>query len=186
MDADDISVSDRFEKQFTYMVSHPKTTIVGGNITEFISQLDGRDISHKAGKRIVPSTDCEIKNYMKKRCPMNQMTVMFRKKAISSVGGYKDWYCDEDYYLWIRMAEKGYKFYNIQDNLVFVRVSNGMYGRRGGWRYFRSEKRVQKYMLEKKIINFTQYVYNVSTRFIAEVLITDKMRSFLYKTLLRK
>lgn len=32
------------------------------------------------------------------------MTVMFRKSDIMSVGNYKEWFLNEDYYLWIRLA----------------------------------------------------------------------------------
>jgi hypothetical protein len=28
------------------------------------------------------------------------MTVMFKKDAVLEAGGYIDWYCNEDYYLW--------------------------------------------------------------------------------------
>ena len=122
---------------------------------------------------------------MKNRCPMNQVSVMFKKDAVLNSGNYIDWYCEEDYYLWIRMVEHNYKFYNIQKNLVYVRVGNEMYSRRGGLKYFKSEKKVQKYMLKHGLINIFTYIYNVSARFIAEVLLTNRLRGFLYKNVLR-
>lgn len=98
MDADDISISNRFEKQLSYFMRNPALSIVGGNIQKFIGSLE-----NCTGKRIVPENHSEIKRCMKKRSPMNQMTVMFRKEAVQAVGGYLHWYCDEDYYLWIRV-----------------------------------------------------------------------------------
>ena len=94
MDADDLSVPDRFVKQLAVFEHHPDLSIVGGNIHEFIDTPE-----NCVGKRIVPENDTAIKSYMRKRCPMNQMTVMFRKAAVQEAGGYQDWYCDEDYYL---------------------------------------------------------------------------------------
>ncbi len=185
MDADDISVSSRFEKQLLYIQNHPKTSVVGGEITEFINSENPRDISNCAGKRIVPLKDKDIKVYMKKRCPMNQVTVMFKKKDIAEVGGYIDWYCEEDYYLWIRLALAGKIFGNVSDNLVNVRVGSDMYRRRGGIEYFKSEKKLQRYMLNKKMIGFGRYFINVLERFILQILMPNSLRGWLFKKLAR-
>lgn len=180
MDADDISVHNRFELQINEFKKNNDLSVVGGQIYEFAGNID-----NIVGKRELPQEDKDIKKYMKKRCPMNQVTVMFKKKDVIDSGNYIDWYCEEDYYLWIRMIEKGYKFYNIQKNLVFVRVNNGMYDRRGGLKYYKSEKKVQKYMLNHKLIRFFRYEYNIHIRFVAEVLITNSFRGFLYNKFLR-
>lgn len=180
MDADDISVADRFEKQITCFVDNPELTIVGGNITEFIE-----DINRIVGKRIVPEFDEGIKKFMQTRCPMNQMTVMFRKDDIQSVGGYIDWYCDEDYYLWLRLALANKKFYNLQNNLVFVRVGEEMYQRRGGWQYFSSEAKLQRFMLNKKIISVPTYVMNLMKRFIVQVLLPNAVRGWVFQKFAR-
>ena len=87
---------------------------------------------------------------------MNQVTVMFRKKDVNEAGGYLDWYCEEDYYLWIRMCLKKMKFSNIPEVLVNVRIGKEMYQRRGGLRYFKSENELQKY---KHIPYYNLYTY---------------------------
>lgn len=181
MDADDIAVPDRFEKQMAAFEKNPELSIVGGNIQEFIGTPD-----NCVGRRIVPENDSEIKAYMKKRCPMNQMTVMFRKGVVQKAGGYQDWYCDEDYYLWIRMARTGCLFANVPENLVYVRVGEEMYQRRGGWKYFRSEAKLQGFMLKKGIISFPRYVINVAERLVLQVLMPNKMRSFVFQNFARK
>ena len=136
MDADDISVSTRFEKQLAVLNENSSLSVVGGNIAEFIDSQD-----NIVGYRNVPSNDEDIKIYLKKRCPMNQVTVMFRKKDVDRAGGYLDWYCEEDYYLWIRMLLKGMCFSNVSEVLVYVRVGKEMYRRRGGIKYFKSESK---------------------------------------------
>lgn len=60
---------------------------------------------------------------MKKRCPFNHMTVMFKKSDIIASGNYRDWFWNEDYYLWIRLALKEYKFANLANTLVYTRVA---------------------------------------------------------------
>ena len=111
---------------------------------------------------------------------------MFKKTDILSVGGYIDWHYDEDYYLWIRMAEKGCKFANLPEILVNVRVGKEMYQRRGGWKYFISEYKLQKYMLTKKIINPLRFLWNVLLRFLLQVLFPNKLRGFIFQQFARQ
>lgn len=181
MDADDISVSDRFEKQLKCFEQNKNLSIVGGNIKEFINSVD-----NIIGIREVPQDDSEIRSYIKKRCPFNQMSVMFKRSEVEKAGGYLDWYCDEDYYLWLRMYLSGATFKNLKDCLVYVRVGEEMYQRRGGWIYFKSEEKLQKYMLNKGIINIFTYINNVAIRLILQVLMPNKLRGFIFKKFARK
>ena len=181
MDADDISVYERFEKQLEKFKDNPSLDIVGGNIEEFID-----DPGQIVSKRIVPMEDIEIKEYMKKRCPMNQVTVMVKKNAVLRAGGYLDWYCNEDYYLWIRMFLKGMIFENINETLVKVRVGDAAYRRRGGWMYFKSECKLQNYMLKNKVIDRFLYIENVAKRLIIQILLPNKLRGWLFQKFARE
>ena len=181
MDADDISVENRFEKQIEIFKQKENISIVGGLIKEFINETN-----NVVGMRDVPQEDADIKQYMKKRCPMNQVTVMFKKSDVQCVGGYIDWYCEEDYYLWLRLALADKSFYNIQENLVYVRVGEEMYQRRGGVKYFKSEAKLQKYMLDNKIIGIPRYLINVTERLILQVLMPNKLRGWVFKMFARE
>ena len=181
MDADDISAPERFERQLAAFAADASLAIVGGNITEFIGEPDS-----VVGARVVPEDDAEIKEYMKKRCPMNLVTVMFRKSAVEQVGGFVDWYCEEDYYLWLRMALADMKFANIPDTLVNVRVGADMYRRRGGLKYFKSEARLQKYMRKQGIIGLGTYFSNVTKRLIVQVLLPNRLRGWVFKKFARR
>lgn len=147
MDSDDVSMFCRFEIQLKYLNQHPETDIVGGNITEFLGNEN-----NITGQRYVPETDSQIKVYMRKRCAMNHMTVMYKKSAVMKAGNYKNWFCNEDYYLWLRMMLFGAVFANVPENIVNVRVGNEMSARRGGMKYFKSEAALQEYMLQNHII----------------------------------
>ena len=181
MDSDDISTPDRFAKQIAYLEGHPDCDIVGGQITEFINSE-----SNIVGKREVPCKHEEIFAWLKRRCPFNHVSVMMRRSKIISVGNYLDWHYNEDYYLWIRMAEAGYKFANLPDTLVNVRVGKDMYARRGGWKYFKSEKGLQDYMYKRNIISLPQYLFNVAVRFGVQVAMPNKVRGFIFQKLFRK
>lgn len=181
MDADDISAPDRFKKQLALFETNPELTIVGSSITEFVGEPE-----NIVGARVVETDDAAIKADMKKRCPMNQMTVMFRKSDVEKAGGYIDWYCDEDYYLWLRLLLNGAVFANLPDYLVNVRVGKEMYQRRGGMKYFKSEAKLQKYMLDNKVIGIGTYAVNVCKRLIVQVLLPNKLRSFVFQKFARK
>ena len=181
MDSDDLSEKDRFEKQIKVLLKNKNISVVGGQIEEFDD-----DKNKIIGNRFVPLEDKDIKEYMKYRCPMNQVTVMFRKQDVLKAGGYLDWHNNEDYYLWIRMVLANQKFRNLKDILVRVRVNDNMYKRRGGWLYYKSEKKIQKLMLNNKIISKYRYLINTSLRFIIQVLIPNYLRRYLFVKLFRK
>lgn len=180
MDADDIALPDRFEKQIAAMTKDPALSIIGGKIAEF---MDAED--NIIGYRTVPTAHGDICSYMKRRCPFNQMTVMFRKSHVEEAGGYLDWYCDEDYYLWVRMYLAGMRFANLPDTLAHARVNADTYCRRGGKRYFQSEAKLQRYMLKNKIISLPRYLINVTERFILQILMPNSLRSLVFKKFAR-
>lgn len=181
MDADDISRPDRFEKQLRRMEEDPTLSIVGGNIDEFIGDVDNIITSRR-----VYTEDADIKRDMQKRCPMNQPTVLFRRADVERAGGYLDFFCEEDYYLWVRMCLLGMKFANLPDVLVNMRVSKDTYRRRGGIRYFKSEARLQKFMLKNKLIGFGRYSLNVLKRLVVQVLLPNRVRGYAIRRFARQ
>lgn len=180
MDTDDISVPERCEKQLKAFRENPSLSIVSGRIDEFIDTPD-----EVVGSRVVPLTHEENMEYLKKRCPLNHMATMFKKSAVIESGGYIDWFCNEDYYLWIRMAEHGCIFGNIQDTLVLVRVGADMYRRRGGKKYFKSEIALQEYMLRKKIIGPQTFFTNVLIRLIVQLMMPNWLRGWVFRKFAR-
>ena len=114
------------------------------------------------------------------------MTVMFNKNRVLEVGNYQDFHYLEDYYLWIRMFLNGAKMQNIDSVLVNARVGTDMYKRRGGWKYFKSCRKLQKYLLTNKLITLPKYIKNIMIRFFIQVLTPNSLRGFIYKKFVRK
>ena len=181
MDTDDIAMPDRFEKQIAYMTAHPECDLLGGQISEFIDEE-----SNVVGFRKVPCLHTKILVRLKGRCPFNHMSVMMLRSRVLACGNYMDWHFNEDYYMWIRMALGGCRFANLPDTLVNVRVGKEMYRRRGGWKYFKSTSALQKYMLANKVISPFRYLFNVSARFVVQVLMPNSAKQFVYRHFLRK
>ena len=181
MDSDDICLPDRFEKQLAYLDAHPECDIVGGQMTEFIDRPD-----NIVGRRAVPLTNDEIYDYMKSRCALNHVTVMFRKESVLKAGNYQDWFWNEDYYLWVRMMMNKCVFANISGVAVNVRSGADQYARRGGKKYFDSEIGIKKLMLKNGMITKTQFAINYVQRFIIQLLLPNSVRGWVFRTFARK
>jgi len=181
MDSDDICMPDRFEKQLAYLEAHSECDIVGGQMTEFIDTPD-----NIVGRREVPLTNKEIYEFMKSRCALNHVTVMFRKESVLKAGNYQDWFWNEDYYLWVRMMMAGCRFANIPDVAVNVRSGADQYARRGGKKYFDSEIGIKKLMLEKGMITRKEYLVNYIQRFIIQLMLPNSVRGWVFRTFARK
>lgn len=181
MDTDDISISNRCEKQLELFIKNEDLSVVGTAVAEFIDDPDNV-IAYKE----VKPTYRDIKYNMKFRNPLNHPSVMFKKSAVLKAGSYKHWFLNEDYYLWIRMIQQGFVFQNINEPLVKMRITNETYLRRGGWRYFITQKQLFDYMLKNGMINYFEYIFNNLIRLTTRVLIPNRMRKILYLKVLRK
>lgn len=180
MDSDDISLPDRFEKQLNFIVEND-LDLVGGDIAEFCDSPD-----EIVSVRDVPRSYEDIVKYLKSRTPFNHVSVMMRKSKVLSAGNYQDMHYCEDYYLWCRMYLDGAKMQNMDEVLVKVRMNKDAFKRRGGMKYFKSQKRLFKFMKKHKIINTIQYFKTLTTRFIVHVLMPGKVKEYIYKKHLRK
>ena len=96
MDADDISVPDRFEKQLPLIEAG--ADIVGSGV-EF------GDVDRGRRRARTPPTDPdEIRRVVRFRDPFNHPTVVYRRSAVLAAGGYADMALMEDYLLFTRMV----------------------------------------------------------------------------------
>lgn len=171
MDSDDICIENRFEKQIECFKKNTNLSLVGASVAEFCT-----DISDVIGKKVLPSENEDIKRFLKIRCPVNHMTVMFRKSEVEKAGGYIDWFHNEDYYLWIRMSLNNAVFYNLEDVLVYARTNPDFYKRRGGWKYFLSEYKLQTFMYSNKINSIFRCSTNIMVRFVVQLLLPNYIR----------
>lgn len=181
MDADDICLPDRFEKQMKCFEENPELSVVGGQIAEF----DG-NVTNITGRRVVPLEHEDIVNYMKSRNGMNHVTTILKKKDLVDSGNYQPFFLLEDYYLWIRMIQHGFRFKNIKEDVVLVRAGKEQMDRRGGIEYFIRQCEVFKYMLKANFISLPRFLMNITERGIVHVLLPIKLRSLVYLHLLRK
>ena len=175
MDGDDIATDTRFEYQLKYMKEQKDISVLGGYIDEF--GVEGEIIRTKT----MPLEYKNLYRYGKYRNPLNHMTVLFRKKDVTDVGGYKPLKGLEDYYLWCRMLAGGYKIANIDKVLVHARLGN-FENRRGGLEYFKTYIRLR--ILQRKLYYTNVFEFILGLTVTAMVTLSPRnVRAGLYKIL---
>lgn len=182
MDSDDIALPDRMEKQLAEMQIHPNAAVLGGQIAEFFE--DRKTIT---AYREVPTDSQKIRNIMKYRNPMNHVTVVMRRSCVLAAGKYPQFTAPgfEDYFLWVTLLARGCELRNILDVCCRVRVSDGQYCRRGGWKYFQNAMKVQRLLLGKEIISFPQFCINSAVWFCEAMVVPAGFRKKIFLRFLR-
>ena len=180
MDSDDISRIYRCEKQLAIFEQFPDISVVSGTVEEFSTEVKSIE-----AKRVLPEKNEEIVKFAKSRNPFNHPCVMYRKSDIERVGGYKDFYLLEDYYLWIRILKNGLKGYNIEEPLLYMRAGADMYKRRSGLKYAKSQRRLFRYMRDIGFISRGECLKSMLVRTTASIM-PNKLRKKMYEMRMRK
>ncbi|WP_270832518.1 glycosyltransferase [Faecalibacillus intestinalis] len=180
MDADDIAVKNRFEKQLQAIKNDKDITVIGGKIEEF-----NNSVGDLNSERLLAIDFETVKHISKTRNPMNHMTVMYRKENIIKVNCY-DEKCGklEDYKLWITLLINGAKIVNLPDTLVYARVGNGFVSRRSEKREIYDWDNLQDYMRQNKYISFTKSLVN-KCYIRVFMCMPSNLKTALYKYILR-
>ncbi|MBP3683458.1 MAG: glycosyltransferase [Oscillospiraceae bacterium] len=181
MDADDISVSERMALQLAELEKYPDVSAVGGQIAEFCDEP-----TEITGYRKVPVAENEVGKYIRFRNPMNHVSVVLRKSHVLAVGNYQDVPGFEDYFLWASFIANGNTLRNVEQVCCVVRADSGMYSRRGGLRYFQNTMRIERFLLERKIISRWEFWCNVMIRFGGTVVLPPELRKLVFLCVLRK
>lgn len=145
MDADDIALPFRCEKQLQMFQQYENLSICGCNIDEFFDEP-----SNIRTSRVVPDSYEEICKFMKRRQPFNHPTVMYRKSMLQEVGGYAQLNRKEDFDLFSRCINKGYYAMNINEALYLYRANEANYKRRQSMVNFKSALYVYKLHYKRK------------------------------------
>jgi glycosyltransferase involved in cell wall biosynthesis len=104
VDADDICLPDRFEKQIAFLRGHPDTVAVGSRAM-FIDP-DGLELFEMPGLKL--SHEEIDAGLLKVEWTILQPATMFRTAALRAIGGYRtDLHIHEDHDLFLKLAEIG-------------------------------------------------------------------------------
>ena len=114
MDADDVSLPDRLERQVAYLDARPEVALVAAGVET------------SGGARIVlPDDDAALRRRLLLRNPFAHGAVAVRAEALAQAGGYRaDYGANEDYDLWRRIA-RGWRLGAVPEILYRYREHPG-------------------------------------------------------------
>jgi glycosyltransferase involved in cell wall biosynthesis len=125
MDGDDICHPRRLELQAAYLQAHPDTGLVACAFRHFPrTGLKQGMLAYEQWQNTLASHEL-IMNDLFVESPFVHPSVMARRTAIDSAGGYRDSGWAEDYDLWLRLARSGTRFARLPQTLFFWRDHPG-------------------------------------------------------------
>lgn len=119
MDADDVALRHRLEKQIEFMEQNPEVGVLGGAYDLINGNSDVVNCVRP------PLEDAELRSLMLRYNPMCHPTVVMKKDIALASGGYRAALLDaDDYDLFLRMAERS-KLANLQESVLQYRIHAG-------------------------------------------------------------
>lgn len=179
LDADDLSMPTRCEKQLALFDSDPDLVIVGSDMYEFDSNPDEiTDLKH------MPSSPEQIYKYAKRRNAFNHSSVMYRKSVIEEHGSYSTMRRSQDIELFSKILYAGCKCRNINEPLIKFRCGDTRVKRKKKWSNVKSDLRIFKNNYKMGYAGFGDYLYVVITQ-IGFFILPTKLAGYLYMKLFR-
>lgn len=139
MDADDVCMDNRLQKQIDLFLKLGDEVVLIGSNAEVIDSY-GVPI----GLRRMPRKANDISRLVKYYNTINHPTVMIRHEVLRAFRYNEKFRTSQDWDLWMRLTIAGHKCYNIQENLVQYRA-NSTYFRRKRFSYRMNEIVIKYY-----------------------------------------
>ena len=155
MDADDICMAERFQRQIEFMETNEEIDICGTYIEEF-----GDGVEYKKLVKY-PLTHETMFEFFKKRVPLAHVSACFRRSFFKKAGLYPEsgHISNEDTLMWLKGFENGCRFANIDYVGVKVRVSRDFFGRRAGVRKVLYDFKNRLEVIKRLHYSFDAYFY---------------------------
>ena len=113
--SDDIILKNKINLQVKYMEENPKTTAVFGSA----NYIDENNNIKKLDK--LKQQEYAFDKIFLNECQFYAPTQLMRKSTLDEVGGYDPDILVEDWYMWLKMAEKG-SVYCLSDTFANYRI----------------------------------------------------------------
>lgn len=116
MDADDVSLPERLEKQYCFLLENPDIGLVGSNV-KHVSNLPSEGLSRFVEwvNSFHISDEIWLNRFVE--IPLIQPTAMFRAELINRHGAYRHGDFPEDYELFLRWLDAGVRFHQLSEEL---------------------------------------------------------------------
>lgn len=174
MDADDISMPSRLEKQINYMHKNSEVILLGTQpilIDEYDNLINR--------KEILPTKFKDIKRALKYTNVFYHPSIMFRKDFIMNIGGYRDIKYAEDYDLITRIVINKGKVENLNEKLLKYRIRESGITQSNSDIQKNSEKFIKRNFRNGKLNNCAEFCDN--SKFAIKDKLLRKVDRFIYK-----
>lgn len=166
MDADDMNLPQRFEKEVEFLDAHPDIACVGTGLIVFDDEGD---------HSIRLYGESPSKMTLVHGTPFAHPTIMMRKEVYEALGGYvssPETLRAEDIDLWFRFFSKGYQGYVLQEPLYRYRESLDDFKKRN-WKAAVGTTKVC--LRGYKLLKYPFYVYPYAFKPIIAALIPNRL-----------
>ena len=170
MDADDISMPTRFERQVDFLAQNTDVGVCGTSVVEVDSDSD-----QVFSEKVMPCDNADIIRIMKRRNPICHPSVVLRAEIFKSGVEYPLEY----YHLWYLLKRRGIEFANFSEPLVIMNVNNAFFNRRS-FKFLRGELRISAKMYRDGFIGFWEFIFVCVGRTILR-LSTARVKRCLYR-----
>lgn len=156
MDSDDYSLPDRCESQMKAFGENAELAIVGGDTQYFTESI--QDVLPEIHTHAYSQND--IIHELRRNSPFGHPTVMFKKSAVDSCGGYDPTLKrSQDYDLFSKMIFNGYKASNLNRVLLYYRVGTGMMKRNKSIESCKARIKIQNRIFTRKQCSILDVLY---------------------------
>lgn len=177
MDADDIAIKTRLEKEVKILDENPQYAAVGGVIRLF-------DADGPYGRVYYPEHPDKFSPMRK--VPFAHPAVMVRKSAYDKLGGYlvsKMTVRSQDHELWFRFFAAGFEGYNLQEDVLFFREDkNAVKRRTAKVRFNHTRILLRGY----KMLHYPVYYYPIAFEPVIKAFVPQKLIYVFHKVSTRK
>lgn len=165
-DADDICDLRRFEKQYKIIKENDYDLVCSDYyiIDENGEIIDKLDLWYDS---VSISKLLPLKNII------HHPTVIIRADSFNSLGGYRDFPCAQDYDLWLRMKEANYKFYMINEKLLYYRVRPNSITNKNRYKQINTIRYIRKLYYDKRKTSIDSYNYSNYLKFLDDNGVND-------------
>ena len=124
LDGDDLYEKDKLEKQISFFIENEVDFL--GTQTWNINSLDEDNIFESCFKIGENETDEQIKSKLNFENCLTHGSMMIKMSSLKELGFYNNVTGMEDWDLWKRAVNYGFKFYQIQERLYILRLGTSV------------------------------------------------------------